>query len=83
MPQTMLTRGSIAQPGWPPVDKHPYGCAFQQIDGVTFVGHRGGTPGVRGPDRQRSAQWVLVVLINQDGTMIPVIQCEEAILIGS
>jgi hypothetical protein len=44
---------------------------------------RGGTPGLRGPARQRSAQWVVVVLINQDGTMIPVLQREEAILIGS
>jgi hypothetical protein len=83
MTRTMLTRGSIAQPGGPPVDEYTYGCAFQQIDGVTFVGHRGGTPGLRGPDRQRSAQWVVVVLINQDGTMIPVLQREEAILIGS
>jgi hypothetical protein len=83
MTRTMLTRGPIAQPGGPPVDKYTYGCAFQHIDGVTFVGPQGGAPGLRGPDRQRSAQWVVVVLINQDGTMIPVLQREEAILIGS
>ena len=49
MTATILTpRVSSPQPGGPAVDEYTYGFAYQQINGVTFVGHNGGTPGYEG-----------------------------------
>jgi CubicO group peptidase (beta-lactamase class C family) len=82
MTATLLTpRVSSPQPGGPPVDKYTYGFAYQQLNGVTFVGHNGGTAGYAGQlDIYPRTGDVVVVLTNQDNTMIPAIQQTEAIL---
>jgi len=82
MTATILApRVSSPQPGGPAVDEYTYGFAYQQIDGVTFVGHNGGTPGYEGQlDIYPRTGYVAIVLANQDNTMIPVIQETEAIL---
>jgi CubicO group peptidase (beta-lactamase class C family) len=72
------------QPGGPPVDEYTYGFSFQRLGGVTFVGHNGGTPGYEGQiDIYPHTGDVVVVLTNQDQTMIPAIQRSEAIIIGA
>jgi|GEM_PF-6477852 len=85
MTSTILTpRVNSPQPGGPAVDKYTYGFAYQQINGVTFVGHNGGTPGYEGQlDIYPRKGYVAVVLTNQDNTMIPAIQRTEAILTNS
>lgn len=84
MTRTILTpRVDAPQPGGPPVDKYTYGFAYQQENGVTFVGHNGGTPGYEGQiDIYPRTGAVVVVLTNQDQTMVPAIQGSEAILTG-
>jgi CubicO group peptidase (beta-lactamase class C family) len=55
----LAPRVNAPRPGGPPVDKYTYGFAYQVINGVTFIGHNGGTPGYEGqldiypPDRLR------------------------------
>jgi len=85
MTATLLApRVSSPQPGGPPVDDYSYGFAYQQVNGVTFVGHNGGTPGYAGQlDIYPRSGWVVVVLTNQDNTLVPVIQRTEAILTNS
>jgi CubicO group peptidase (beta-lactamase class C family) len=85
MTATLLTpRVNSPQPGGPAVDKYTYGFAYQQINGVTFVGHNGGTPGYSGQlDMYPRTGSVVVVLTNADNTMIPVIQRTEAIFTAS
>ena len=85
MTTTILTpRVSSPQPGGPGVDECTYGFAYQQINGITVVGHNGGTPGCEGQlDIYPSTGYVAVVLTNQDNTMIPAIQRTEALLTGS
>ena len=71
----LAPRVNSPQPGGPAVDEYTYGFAYQQINGVTFVGHNGGTPGYEGQiDIYPSTGYVAVVLTNQDNTMIPAIQ---------
>jgi CubicO group peptidase (beta-lactamase class C family) len=84
MTATLLTpRVNAPQPGGPAVDKYTDGFAYQQINGVTFVGHNGGTPGYAGQlDIYPSTGYVVVVLTNTDGTLVPAIQQTEAILTG-
>jgi CubicO group peptidase (beta-lactamase class C family) len=85
MTATILTpRASAPQPGGPPVDEFTYGFAYQQENGITFIGHNGGTPGYTGQiDIYPSSGYVVVVLTNQDGTLIPAIQRSEQILTGT
>jgi CubicO group peptidase (beta-lactamase class C family) len=85
MTATVLApRVNSPQPGGPPVDKYTYGFAYQAINGVTFVGHNGGTPGYEGQlDIYPEAGYVVVVLTNQDETLVPAIQRSEAMLTGS
>lgn len=85
MTATILTpRVNSPQPGGPPVDKFTYGFAYQQINGVTFVGHNGGTPGYAGQiDIYPRSGYVAVILTNQDNTLIPAIQRSEKILTSS
>ena len=82
MTATILTpRVDSPQPGGPPVDKYTYGFAYQQINGITFIGHNGGTPGYAGQiDIYPRAGYVVVILTNQDDTLIPAIQGSESIL---
>lgn len=69
------------QPGGPAVDKYTDGFAYQQINGVTFVGHNGGTPGYEGEiDIYPQRGYVAVILANQDHAMVPAIQSTEAML---
>jgi CubicO group peptidase (beta-lactamase class C family) len=85
MTAAILTpRVNSPQPGGPAVDEYTYGFAYQQVNGVTLVGHNGGTPGYEGQiDIYPGSGYVVVVLTNQDGTMIPAIQRTEAILTDS
>lgn len=72
------------QPCGPPVDAYTYGFAYQAIHGVTFFGHNGGTPGYEGEvDIYPQRGYVVVILTNQDQTMLPAIQRAEAILTSS
>jgi CubicO group peptidase (beta-lactamase class C family) len=82
MTATLLKpRVDSPQPGGPPVDEYSYGFAYQRIDGVTFVGHNGGTPGYEGQlDIYPRSGDVAVVLTNQDDTMIAAIQRSEQML---
>jgi CubicO group peptidase (beta-lactamase class C family) len=85
MTATILTpRVSAPQPGGPPVDEFTYGFAYQQENGVTFIGHNGGTPGYTGQiDIYPASGYVVVIFTNQDGTLVPAIQRSEQILTGS
>ena len=84
MSRTILTpRVDSPQLGGPPVDEYTYGFAYQQLGRVTFVGHNGGTPGYAGQiDIYPRTGDVVVVLTNQDQTMVPAIQRSEAIATG-
>jgi CubicO group peptidase (beta-lactamase class C family) len=79
---TVLTpRVAAPQPGGPPTDEYTYGFAYQAINGVTFVGHNGGTPGYEGQlDIYPKSGYVVILLANQDGILIPAIQRTEAML---
>jgi hypothetical protein len=82
--EILIPRVSSPQPGGPAVDEYTYGFAYQEINGVTFVGHNGGTPGYEGQlDIYPGTGYVAVVLTNVDGTMVPVIQQTEAMLTKS
>jgi CubicO group peptidase (beta-lactamase class C family) len=64
-----------------PTDRYGYGFTEQHVDGVRIVGHNGGTPGYEGqldiyPDRG----WIVVVLTNQDRTLVPAIQRSERLV---
>ncbi len=85
MTATILTpRVNSPQPGGPPVDKYTYGFAYQAINGVTFVGHNGGTPGYEGQiDIYPQTGYVVGILTNQDQTLVPAIQRSETILTGA
>ncbi len=85
MTATILTpRASAPQPGGPSVDEFTYGFAYQQENGITFIGHNGGTPGYTDQiDIYPSSGYVIVIFTNQDGTLIPAIQHSEQILTGS
>ncbi len=82
MTRTILApRVDSPQPGGPPVDKYTYGFSYQQLGGVTFVGHNGGTPGYEGQiDIYPHTGDVVVVLTNQDQTMVPAIQQSETLI---
>jgi len=72
------------QLGGPPVDQYTYGFAYQAINGVTCVGHNGGTPGYEGQlDIYPQNGYVVVILTNQDQVMVPAIRQTEAILTRS
>jgi CubicO group peptidase (beta-lactamase class C family) len=85
MTATVLTpRVDSPQPGGPTVNEYTYGFAYQAENGVTFVGHNGGTPGYEGQiDIYPSTGYVVVILTNQDQALIPAIQHSEAILTNS
>jgi CubicO group peptidase (beta-lactamase class C family) len=85
MTATILApRVDSPQPGGPPVDKYTYGFAYQQVNGVTFVGHNGGTPGYTGQiDIYPGTGYVVVILTNQDGALVPAIQRSESVLTDS
>jgi len=85
MTDTVLTpRVNAPQPGGPPMDKYTYGFAYQAIDGVSFVGHNGGTAGYEGQvDIYPQTGYVVVILTNQDQVLVPPIQRSEAMLTDS
>ena len=85
MTATILTpRVNAPQPGGPPIDKFTYGFAYQQENGVTFIGHNGGTPGYTDQiDIYPHSGYVVIIFTNQDGTLISAIQRSEQILTGS
>ena len=85
MTATVLTpRVHSPQPGGTAVDEYTYGFAYQAENGVTFVGHNGGTPGYEGQiDIYPLTGYVVVILTNQDQTLVPAIQRSEAILTAS
>jgi CubicO group peptidase (beta-lactamase class C family) len=69
------------RPGAGDDDRYGYGFADQTMNGVRFVGHNGGTPGYEGqldiyPDRD----YVVVILTNMDGVLVPVIRRSEELL---
>jgi CubicO group peptidase (beta-lactamase class C family) len=82
MTATILTpRVNSPQPGGPAVDKYTYGFAYQAVNGVTFIGHNGGTPGYEAQiDIYPHSRYVVVILTNQDQTMVPAIRKSEQIL---
>lgn len=82
MTSTVLApRVNSPQPGGPPVDKYTYGFAYQAINGVTFVGHNGGTPGYEGQiDIYPLTGYVVVILTNDDQSLVPAIQRSEAMI---
>jgi CubicO group peptidase (beta-lactamase class C family) len=74
-------RVASPQPGGPKVDAYTYGFGYEKLDGVSFVGHNGGTPGYAGQiDIYPRSGDVAVVLTNQDDTLIPAIQRSEQLL---
>jgi CubicO group peptidase (beta-lactamase class C family) len=80
----LAPRVNSPQPGGPPVDEYTYGLSYQQLGGVTFFGHNGGTPGYEGQiDIYPHTKDVVVVLANQDQTMVTAIQRSEAIITGA
>jgi len=82
--EILTPRVNAPQPGGPAVDEFSYGFAYQRINGVTVVGHNGGTPGYAGQlDIYPATGYVAVVLTNQDNAMVPAIQRTEAILTSS
>jgi CubicO group peptidase (beta-lactamase class C family) len=85
MTRIVLTpRVNSPQPGGPPVDKYTYGFAYQAVNGVTFVGHNGGTPGYESQiDIYPRSRYVVVILTNQDMTMVPAIRKSEQIVTGA
>lgn len=82
MTSTVLApRVNSPQPGGPPVDKYTYGFAYQAINGVTFVGHNGGTPGYQGQiDIYPRSGYTVVILTNDDQSLVPAIQRSEAMI---
>jgi CubicO group peptidase (beta-lactamase class C family) len=82
MTETVLTgRVPISRPGGPADDEYAYGFEVQKISGVRIVGHNGGSPGYEAQlDVYPERGYVVVVLTNQDQTMVPVIQQSEALL---
>jgi len=85
MTATVLApRVNSPQPGGPLVDKYTYGFAYQAVNGVIVVGHNGGTPGYEGQlDIYPRTGYVVVILTNQDETLVPAIQRAETMLTGS
>ncbi|MBV9819441.1 MAG: beta-lactamase family protein [Solirubrobacterales bacterium] len=85
MTATILApRVNAPQPGGPPVDEFTYGFVYQAINHVAFVGHNGGTPGYTDQiDIYPHGGYVVVILTNEDGTLVPAIQRSEQILTGS
>lgn len=80
----LFPRVNSPQPGGPPVDKYTYGFAYQAVNGVTFVGHNGGTPGYEGQiDIYPKTGYAVVILTNQDQVLRPAIQQSESMLTGS
>jgi len=82
MTNTILSpRIATPQPGGPPVDAYTYGFGYQKENGVTFVGHNGGTPGYEDQlDMYPGKGYAVVVLTNQDGSMVPMIRQSEQLL---
>lgn len=77
----LLPRVDTPQPGGPSVDEYTYGFAYQKYNGVPFVGHNGGTAGYEDQlDMYPSKGYAVVVLTNQDGSMVPVIRNSEKLL---
>jgi CubicO group peptidase (beta-lactamase class C family) len=77
----LIPRVNARQPGGPPVDAYTYGFAYQAINGITFVGHNGGTPGYEGQiDIYPQSHYVVVILTNVDQVLVPAIQKSEEIL---
>ena len=81
MTDTVLTgRIPISRPGGPADDEYAYGFEDQVINGVRIVGHNGGSPGYEGQlDVYIDRGYVVVILTNQDQTMVPAIQESEAL----
>jgi CubicO group peptidase (beta-lactamase class C family) len=80
----LVPRVNSPQPGGPPVDKYTYGFAFQAVNGVSFVGHNGGTPGYEGQiDIYPKSGYAAIILANQDQVLVPAIQRSEELLTGS
>lgn len=84
MTDAVLTgRVAVSRPGGPTVDEYGYGFAVQAVHGVRFVGHNGGTAGYEGQlDVYPTRGYVVVVLTNQDGVLVPAIQESERIATG-
>jgi CubicO group peptidase (beta-lactamase class C family) len=82
MTKIILTpRVNSPQPGGPPVDKYTYGFAYQTLNGVSFIGHNGGTPGYEAQiDIYPRSRYIVIILTNQDQTMVPAIRKSEQIL---
>lgn len=71
------------RPGGPAKERYGYGFDNQWFRGVRIVGHNGGTPGYEGQlDIYPEQGYVVVVLANEDGVMVPAIQRSERILTG-
>jgi CubicO group peptidase (beta-lactamase class C family) len=85
MTKIILTpRVNSPQPGGPAVDKYTYGFAYQAVNGVIFIGHNGGTPGYEAQiDIYPHSRYVVVILTNQDQTMVPAIRMSEQIVTGA
>jgi CubicO group peptidase (beta-lactamase class C family) len=82
--ELLKPRVESPQPGGPALDEYTYGFGYQRLNGVTIVGHNGGTPGYEGQlDIYPRSGDVAVVLTNQDNTMIPAIQRSEQLLTGA
>ena len=81
MTDTVLTgRIPISRPGGPADDEYAYGFEVQVINGVRIAGHNGGSPGYEGQlDVYVDRGYVVVVLTNQDQTMVPAIQESESL----
>lgn len=77
----LVPRVNTPQPGGPSVDEYTYGFAYQAYNNVSFVGHNGGTAGYEDQlDMYPSKGYAVVVLTNQDGTMVPVIRESERLI---
>jgi hypothetical protein len=63
---------------------YTYGFAHQAINGVSFVGHNGGTLGYEGQiDIYTKLGYVAVILTNQDQVLVPAIRRSEGLLTQS
>jgi len=59
-------QGRLPQPGGPPSTSTPTASPTSKINGITFIGHNGGTPGYAGQiDIYPRAGYVVVILTNQ------------------
>lgn len=81
--QLLSGKVAAARPGGPADEKYGYGFAERAIDGSRVVGHNGGTPGYESQlDIYLDEGYVVVLLANQDRTLVPAHRESERLFTG-